>query len=144
MSPLLDVWIVVESDDWAAITPQEGDPYETWHSAYRSAVTGYWAQSVYNVVGVISEIGALIRALGNPVAYAWEQGTGIDSQEVWPTDPSEILLLMKEHSVVDEEGEVTGVTPATIDHPNWGHVFLGQANRRFAGSFSNGFSGGFQ
>jgi len=52
--------------------------------------------------------------------------------------------LHKDHVTYDENGDVVSTTPATIENPNWGHVFLGQSERIFAGGFTNGFSEGFK
>jgi len=134
---LLDCWIVIGSAAWTAIAAQvpPGSRY-----CYSQAITGFWKQSVYNVLGTQAEIQPLLDLLGNPTCYAWMQGDGLDSLDQWPTDPSGVLALMKDHVEYDASGNVIGTTPATLDAPNWGHVFLGQAERIFAGDFSNQFS----
>jgi len=138
---LLDCWIVIDGAAWDAIADQvpPGSRY-----CYSQAITGFWQQPVYNVLGTQDEIQPLLDLLGNPTCYAWMQGDGLDSLDQRPTNPSGVLALMKDHVTYDANGNVTGTTPASIDSPNWGHVFLGQAGRVFAGAFSSGFSEGFR
>ena len=142
---MIDAWIYALPAQWEALSTEES-PFSYCHS---QAVTGYWktfpgGYEVYNVVGSEAEIQAIIDVLADvPHVYAWTQGDGKDSLSVWPTDPANLLAVMKDHVTYDENGNVTGTTPATLEAPNWGHCFLGQADRIFAGDFSTDFSGDF-
>jgi hypothetical protein len=138
---MLDVWILADPTEFAALATEES-PFSYTHS---QAITGYWATDVFNVVGLESQVQEIIDALPTtPVVYAWRQGDGTDSLDVWPTDPAPILALMKDHVTYDSEGVQTGTTPATQENPNWGHVFYGQSTRIFAGAFDKSFSGAFR
>lgn len=140
---LYDVWIVVPQANWDAIAPAEEAEVQPWHRAYKGAITGFWKTSVYNVIGYKDAIDALLDELtGVTAVYAWTQGTGTDdiSEDGWPTDPAPILALMNENVTYDENGDVVSTTPATYENPKWGHVFLGQQQRIFAGEFSDEFS----
>lgn len=142
---MIDAWIYALPAQWDALGGDES-PFSYCHS---QAVTGYWktfpgGYEVYNVVGSEAEIQAIIDALADtPHVYAWTQGDGMDSLSAWPTDPENILAVMKDHVTYDENGDVTGTTPATLENPNWGHCFLGQKDRIFAGLFNTDFSGDF-
>jgi len=148
-----DTWIICTPSTWDAIAPLEGETPPVWAYTYDNAVTGFWKSSgsreVYNVIGGTEAIQALIDALeahtaGSVAAsYSWEQGPATDSLDFWPTDPTEVLALMKDHVTYDQDGNPTGSTPPTIENPNWAHVFLGQSPRIFAGEFSNEFTGEF-
>ena len=142
-----DAWLYCKPLEWDALATQEA-PFSFTHS---SAITGYWNPypggfEVYNVVGSQADIQAIIDALPTPPAqvYAWGQGEGFDSLDQWPTDPTEILAVMKDHITYDGDGNPTGSTPATLAAPNWGHVFFGQSQRVFAGLFTNDFNGDFR
>ena len=139
-----DAWIYAKPAEWDALATEEA-PFNSVHS---QAITGFWksfgAYEVYNVVGSEADIQAIVDALTDVAhVYAWEQGQGVDSLDVWPTDPTDILAVMKDHVTYDENGDVTGTTPATTEAPNWGHFFLGQTGRIFAGAFNTDFSGDF-
>jgi hypothetical protein len=165
-----EAWIVINKASWDAIDPSpqivmgdiieyqddgEGNmvpvvvgqrpekitvPPEPWHKVYQQAVTGFWKVDVYNVIGDIADIQALVTELGDPPAYAWTQGDGLDSLDILPTDPDAILALMKDHVTYSDDGSEASRTPATFENPNWGHAFLGQRPRVFAGEFSDEFS----
>jgi hypothetical protein len=140
----LDTWIYALPAEWDAL----GTPEAPFSYVYSNAITGYWndfgAYTVYNVVGEEAAIQDILDALSDVAeVYAWGQGTGFDSEAVWPTDPTNILAVMKDHITYDEFGVPTGSTPATEENPNWGHVFFGQSERIFAGTFSAAFSGAF-
>ncbi len=100
-------------------------------------VRGFWKDSgtneVVNVLGTQEEIDAFNATYGADIAviYAWDQGPGFDNLVAYQTDPQGVLDLMKDHPNGD---------PATFENPNWGHVFLGQAERIFAGEFSDEFT----
>lgn len=128
---MLDVWIVCTPAQWAAI---EAVIPESSRYCYENSITGFWRQPVFNVLGTEAEIAPIVTALGSPPAYAWTQGDGLDSLNPWPTDPTAVLALMADHA--------DGTAP-TLDNPNWGHVFLGQSDRVFAGDFSSDFGGDF-
>jgi hypothetical protein len=151
---LFDIWILALPAEWDALGTDDGDggiiPFNyTWSQA----VTGYWLTAaggfeVYNVQGPIAEVDALVAALPSTAdtdVYAWDYAasgpTGYDSYDTaYPTDPTPILAVMKPHIVYDENGNEVSSTPATFDTPNWGHSFLGQGERIFAGQFSDEFS----
>ena len=139
---LKDVWIYALPAEWDAL----GDGF---NYTYDNAITGYWLSSglyeVYNVQAELADIELIVAALTDVQnVFAWDyaggNGTGYDSLDAFPTDPAPILALMKPHVVYDENGDEVSSTPATFDTPNWGHVFLGQGQRVFAGDFSDEFS----
>jgi hypothetical protein len=126
-------------DAWVLAVPSEWDALGEFSYTYSQAITGYWLPSgsteVYNVVGPQAEIQEIIDALPTtPITYSWVQGTGNDNLDEWQTVPPEVLALMKNHPNGD---------PATEANPNWGHVFFGQKERIFAGTFDAAFSGAF-
>ena len=140
-----DTWIYAKPGEWGALSNEEA-PFSYAHS---NAITGNWktftgGYEVYNVLGTQEQIQEILDALGD-VAYvtSWNQGTGTDSLAQWPTDPSKILAVMKDHVTYNEDGTVASTTPATLDNPNWGHVFFGQSERIFAGDFTTDFNGDF-
>lgn len=148
----LEAWIYVKPAAWAAIAPPlEGMSKEIWHYSHRNGITGFWKTwntdyEVYNVIGSQAALDALITELGAmnvDRVFAWEQGPGFDSLDEWPTVPDDVLAVMMDHVTYDVDGNPTGATPATMEAPNWGHVFLGQGERIFAGDFNNDFSGDF-
>lgn len=146
---LFDVWIITTASSWDAIAPKEDDAEQIWHYTYRSAITGFWksagSREVYNVIGSQEQVQDLLTALEAAEAgsvsatYAWIQGPALDSLDYWPTDPTEVLALMKDHVIYNEDGSIDTTTPATIENPNWGHIFLGQGERIFAGEFDESF-----
>lgn len=140
---LLDTWVYVKPSEWAALSANE--PFSYTHS---NAITGHWKSfgeyEVYNVVGTQAQVQEILDALTDVAhVYAWGQGDGLDNLNEWPTDPTNILAVMKDHVTYDENGNVTSTTPATTDSPQWGHIFLGQQERIFAGEFGTDFSGDF-
>lgn len=150
---ILETWLYVKPAAWAAAAPvAEPATKEIWHYPYKNAKTGFWNPyltdyAVYNVIGLQTAIQALIDELdplGIVDAFAWIQGPGFDSLDQWPTDPTKILAVMKDHVTYDEDGIPTGSIPATQANPNWGHVFLGQYTRIFAGDFNNDFNQDFR
>ncbi len=140
-----EAWLYIKPAAWAAIDPgPEPETKEIWHYLYRNAKSGFWNDftggfRVYNVPASNQvQIQALIDQF-NPAdvarVYAWIQGPGYDDLDAWPTDPTDILAVMKDHP---------GPVPPTLENPNWGHVFFGQSERIFAGDFSNDFNGDFR
>ena len=111
-----------------------------------NGVRGYWndiaTDEVINVIGTSQEVNDLVALIGVDVnvVYAWDQGPGYDSLDDFPTVPPGILALMKDFIQYDEDGIPIGSIPPTFSNPNWGHVFLGQSERIFAGQFSDEFT----
>lgn len=151
---MLDTWIYCTPAAWAAVahagTKQDLYPNELWVKPYRQAITGFWKSwdtiyEVYNTLGSADSIQALVTELGLGVArvYAWEQGPGLDSLDNFQTIPADVLAVMKDHVIYDEDGGIVSTTPPTYENPKWGHLFLGQHERIFAGAVSTGFSRGF-
>ena len=137
-----DVLIYAKPAEWDAIE-------SPFNHAYANAQTGYWKDfgiyQVYNVIGTKEQIQQILAELTDVArVYAWTQGSGMDDLDDWPTDPTDLLAVMKDHVTYDENGDPT-YTPATLENPNWQHVFQGQqwTDRVFAGEFSNDFSGDF-
>jgi hypothetical protein len=142
----LDVWIYAIPAEFEALGPAtEDDPPFSY--AHSQAKTGHWKTyaggfEVFNVVGSSTDIQAIVDALPTspPHVYAWGQGQGTDDLDTWPTDPADVLAVMRDHITYDENGDVISTTPATLENPNWGHIFLGQQERIFAGEFTDDFS----
>ena len=146
---LLDAWIFALPAQWGALETADGDgnpvPFSYAHS---NAVTGYWKDSgpyrVYNVWGSEADIQAIVDALDDVQhVFAWGQDADrFDSLDKWPTDPAVILSVMKDHVTYDENGDVASTTPATLDNPNWGHVYQTRnlKQRIFAGDFGADFT----
>jgi hypothetical protein len=145
---LNDVWIYALPVEWDAL----GTPEFPFNYTWGQARTGYWLTAVggfevYNVQGPIDQVNAIVAALPSTAdtdVYAWDYAasgpTGFDSYDTaYPTDPAPILAVMKPHITYDEFGVPTE-TPATFENPNWGHSFLGQGERIFAGQFPDEFS----
>jgi hypothetical protein len=135
---LFDIWIYALPVEWDAL----GTPEFPFNYTWGQARTGYWLTAVggfevYNVQGPIAEVDAIVAALPSTAdVYAWDYAasgpTGFDSYDTaYPTDPAPILAVMKQHPNGD---------PATFENPNWGHSFLGQGERIFAGNYSDDFS----
>ena len=146
----LDVWIYCKPAEWDALTGPEVDGEPTaFSTAHTKAITGFWkpftgGYEVYNTEGSAEQIQEVLDALSDVAhVFAWGQGNGTDSLDQWPTDPSKILAVMKDHVTYNEDGTVASTTPATLDNPNWGHWFLGQTGRIFAGDFTTDFNGDF-
>ena len=142
---MIESWILIDKTALDAMWPNRAEDYPTLSQAIR----GFWKDSgSYEVVNVIDD-GTLDQFMIDHAAdiggrYDWVQGPGVDALDTgYPTVPAEVLALMKDHVTYDIDGNPTGSTPATIENPNWGHVFLGQSERIFAGGFSNGFTGDF-
>lgn len=145
---MLDVWIYALPAQWDALGTEEA-PFSY---AWQNAVTGYWLSSgayeVYNVQAPQADVDAIVNALTDVQhTFAWVYAasgpTGYDNYDAYPTDPAPILAVMKPHITYDENGNETGSTPATFENPNWGHVFFGQGERIFAGTFDEAFSGAY-
>jgi hypothetical protein len=137
---LNDVWILALPAEWDVLGTENTPFNYTWSQAK----TGYWLTAVggfevYNVQGPIDQVNAIVAALPSTLdtdVYAWDYAasgpTGFDSYDTaYPTDPAPILAVMKQHPNGD---------PATFENPNWGHSFLGQGERIFAGNYSDDFS----
>ena len=143
---LLEAWLYVKPAAWDAIAPVDGADKEIWHYAYRNAITGFWKTytggfEVYNIPpSSQAQIQAIIDQL-SPAdvahVFAWKQGNGMVSRNVWPPGENRAAVLAVMKDLPDE-------TPASYSEPNWGHVFLGQSRRIFSGGFSSGFSEGFR
>lgn len=141
----LEAWIYCKPAAWDALAPAEGAAKEIWHYPYNNAVTGFWndyagGHRVYNVIGVETALKALVNLLDESdlaQVFAWRQGAGMVSRSIWPpgANRAAVLAVMKDHP---------DTSPATYANPNWGHVFLGQGTRIFAGGFSLGFSEGLR
>lgn len=149
---MIDTWIYCTPAAWAAIghVGDEVDPYpsESWVKPYRQAITGFWKTwdtdyEVYNTIGSEASIQALVDELGPGVArtFGWTQGPGTDSLDEFTTLPDDVLAVMRDFIDYDGDGNPIGSTPPTVANPNWGHLFLGQSERIFAGEFSNEFTG---
>lgn len=143
---LQDTMLYVKPAAWEALDvepwPHEGFSQYT----YSQAKTGFWKSypggyEVYNLLCSESELEAIQTALGADLAHSftWIQGAGLDSP-VAETIPDEVLAVMRDHITYDVDGNQTGSTPATYDNPNWGHVFVDQEQRVFAGEFSTEFT----
>ena len=143
---IYDCLMYVKPAEWDALIV-DGEPFSYAHD---NAKTGYWKSfgdyEVYNVIGPRAAIQEILDALTDVArCYAWGQGTGMDDLDDWPTDPTDLLVVMKDHVTYDENGDIASSTPATLENTNWGHVFSGQqwTDRVFAGEFSDAFSGDF-
>ena len=136
---MLDTWIYAKPADWAAIDPED-KPYRY---AYDQAITGYWkaytgGYEVYNLIAPADQIAALVEDLGDVAhTFCWHQGNGLDALDPseYQTIPDEVLAVMADHVTYDENGDVVSTEAATREIPNWGHQFLGQKERIFAGDF---------
>jgi hypothetical protein len=105
-------------------------------------IRGFWKDSgAYEVVNVLATADDLDQFMTDHAAdvlirYDWVQGPGFDAQETnGQTVPQGVLDVMRDHVTYDEDGNVISTTPPDFDTPNWGHVFLGQSTRIFAGDF---------
>ena len=113
------------------------------------AIRGFWKDSgtdeVVNVLLSESDLATFQTTHAADIAaiYGWVQGTGMDNLDTFETVPQGVLDLMNNHDVYDINGDLVSSTPPTFNTPNWGHVFLGQKERIFAGEFSNEFAGEF-
>lgn len=102
-----------------------------------NGVRGYWRDitpdDVVNVIGTEQEIDDFVAIYGAVITavYSWTQGDGLDNLDAYQTVPPGVLAVMKDHE---------GAIPPTFSNPNWGHVFLGQEERIFAGQFSDEFT----
>ena len=140
---MIEVWLLIDKTALNTLWPNRAN------TALDQAIRGFWKDSgQYEVVNVIDD-GTLDQFMVDHAAdisarYDWVQGPGVDALDTgYPTVPGEIVALMKDHVTSDENGDVVSTTPPTLENPNWGHVFLGQKERIFAGEFSNEFSGEF-
>lgn len=150
---MIESWILIDQTAlntmWSQAHPTDDTPIPDNVRLLTQAVRGFWKDSgQYEVVNVIDD-GTLDQFMLDHAAdiggrYDWVQGNGLDALDTgYPTVPNEVLALMKDHVEYDENGDVVSTTPATLENPNFGHVFLGQKPRIFAGAFTNGFSGEF-
>jgi len=151
---MIESWILIDKTAldvmWAASHPTDDSPIPDNVKLLTQAIRGFWKDSgSYEVVNVIND-GTIDQFMVDHAAdiggrYDWIQGTGNDALDTgYETIPAEVLALMKDHKTYDELGNETSSTPPTLTTPNWGHVFLGQKERIFAGGFTNGFSKGFK
>jgi len=134
---MIDSWILM---DKAALNTLWSNRVGT---LFQQAIRGYWKDSgSYEVVNVLASEAELDQFMTDHAAdvlirYDWIQGPGYDAQETsGQTVPQGVLDVMKDHIEYDEDGNVISTTPPDFDTPNWGHVFLGQSTRIFAGDFS--------
>jgi hypothetical protein len=134
---LRDAWIYALPAEWDALGTEEA-PFSY---AWSQAVTGYWLSSglyeVYNVQAPQADIDAIVTALSDVEhVFVWEYagstgGTGYaDGPPIYPV-PTPVVGVMKPHITYDENGDPIGSIPATVENPNWGHVFFGQGERSF-------------
>ena len=141
-----EAWVLIDKPLLNSLCPDRNG------TALDQGVRGYWKDlpdggDIYEVVNVIDD-GTLDQFLTDNASdifavYGWTQGNGLDNSipaDGYPTEPQGVLNVMKDHIVYDEDGNVVSTTPATFDNPNWGHVFLGQSERVFAGEYSLEFS----
>lgn len=150
-----DVWILMEESAlnllWAQAHPvNKLTPIPA--SALllsRGAVRGFWntildSGNTYEVVNVVrsdvAEIDSFVQLHAADIfaTYGWTQGNGLDNDGTnagdYETVPQGVLDVMRDH---------TGSVAPTFESPNWGHVFVGQKERIFAGQFSLNFSEAF-
>jgi len=141
-----EAWVLIDKPLLNSLWPDRNG------TALDQGVRGYWKDlpdggDIYEVVNVIDD-GTLDQFLTDNASdifavYGWTQGNGLDNSipaDGYPTEPQGVLDVMNDHIVYDEDGNVVSTTPATFDNPNWGHVFLGQSERVFAGEYSLEFS----
>ena len=151
---MIETWILIDKTAlntmWSQSHPTDETPIPDNVKLLNQAIRGFWKDSgQYEVVNVIDD-GTLDQFMIDHAAdiggrYDWVQGPGVDALDTgYPTIPAEVLALMKDHVTYDENGDITGTTPATYANPNWRHVFLGQSERIFAGEYSNEFTGEFK
>jgi hypothetical protein len=154
----IEVWILMEQaaldTAWDEAHPTDDSDIPADVQLLNQGVRGFWKDlpdsgSDYEVVNVVSDdIQPILdfeaaNAADIFAIYGWTQGNGLDNDGTeggFETIPQGVLDVMKDHVVYDENGDVVSTTPATFDNPNWGHVFLGQTERDFAGQFSLEFS----
>ena len=138
----LDAWILMDKallDSLWSSAKSDSPPADL--RLITDGVRGFWKDSgtdeVVNVLGTKEEIDTFNATYGADIAviYAWDQGPGFDNLVAYGTDPQGVLDLMLDN--VDDQGTHT---PATFENPNWGHVFFGQAERIFAGEFTDEFT----
>lgn len=147
-----DVWIYAKPAEWDSL----GTDAVPFSHAHANAVTGYWktftgGYEVYNVLGTLEDVQDILDALTDVAhVYSWTQGDGFDSLDQWPTDPVNVLAVMKDHVVYAIDSvdgmavsSVVETVPATLENPNWGCMYFGQEERIFAGNFSSDFNGDF-
>ena len=140
----IDAWIVMDKATlvtlWEQAHPTDETPIPDNVKLLSGGVRGFWkdvsGDEVVNVLDSVDNINAFQQAhiASVTIIYGWVQGTGHDNLDVYETIPAGVLALMMDHP---------GSIPATFENPNWGHVFLGQSERIFAGDFSNDFNGDF-
>jgi hypothetical protein len=145
----IEVWILMEQaaldTAWDEAHPTDDTPIPADVRLLNQGVRGFWKDlldsgSDYEVVNVVSDDIQPILDFETANAsdifaiYGWTQGNGLDNDGTeggFKTIPQGVLDVMKDHPNGD---------PATFDSPEWGHVFLGQKERVFAGQFSLEFS----
>jgi len=144
---ILEAWILMDKtllDSLWAVA--KGDDPPASLALLTNGVRDYWKDSgtdeVVNVIGTEEAINDFQteHAAGIAAIYAWIQGPGLDNLDVYPTVPQGVLDLMLDFITYDGDGNPIGSTPPTFDTPNWGHVFLGQSERIFAGEFTDEFT----
>lgn len=145
---LLDCWIYAKPAEWDSLAT--GPDEAPFSQSYADAKTGRWktfagGYEVYNVLGTESEIQDILDALTDVArVYAWGQGDGYDDASLWPSDITDIIAVMKDHpDTYAPDGNPLTYTPATMERPNWGHMFAGQEQRLFAGDFNDDFNEDF-
>ena len=151
---MIETWLLIDKTAldtmWADSHPTDETPIPDNVKLLNQAIRGFWKDSGTDEVVNVIDNGLLEQFMIDHAAvisarYDWVQGPGVDALDTgYPTIPNEVLALMKDHVTYDEDRNVISTTPATIENPNWGHRFLGQADRIFAGAFTNGFNEGFK
>lgn len=155
----IDAWIQMEKGAlqvlWDLSHPDpdgEGNfpPIPAQAKFMQRGVRGFWKDitvgpdtfEVVNVLKSVDDIATFEAANASDIRwiYSWVQGNGLDNLDDYPTIPQDILDVMLDHPIYDVDGNQIGSTPATFANPNWGHNFLGQKTRIFAGEFSTEFS----
>lgn len=139
-------------DSWLYVLPAAMPSASAARAAYgvENIIDGHWQPfqanyEVFNVLGESDAITALQSSLGADCVrrFDWVQGPGQAARNAHKTIPGDVVVVMNDHVLEEADGTVISTTPASLESPNWGHVFLGQGQRVFAGQFSNQFSGQF-
>lgn len=134
----LEAWIIMDKVilDQLWIAAHTGNPPSSL-ILITNGIRGFWRDitpdDVVNVIGTEQEIDDFVAIYGADITdvYSWIQGDGLDNLETYQTVPPGVLDVMRDHP---------GAIAPTFSNPNWGHVFLGQEERIFAGQFSDEFT----
>ena len=147
---MFDTWLYVKPADWDAVDPDLLS--QSARSVYEQAITGYWktystGYEVYNILANQSDIDELkVQITDIAQDFRWRQGTGKDelNDAAALNIPADVLAVQKDHVTYDIDGNPISTEAPTFANPNWGHVFFGQSQRIFMGSFSRAFSRAFR